>query len=138
MQFMKFIKEFKEFAIKGNMIDLAVGVVIGTAFNKIIASLVADLIMPAIGLLTGGISLKDRHFTFDSIYGNVPITLNYGMFLQNIVEFLIIALSVFITIELLVRLHLRKQAETPPPPEPTKEEKLLTEIRDILKQQKTF
>jgi large conductance mechanosensitive channel len=135
---MKFVKEFKEFAVKGNMIDLAVGVVIGTAFNKIIASLVGDIIMPAIGVFSGGINLKDRHWTFDALYGNTPITVNYGMFFQNVVEFLIIALTVFITIKLMIRLHLKKKAELPPPPPPpSKEEQLLTEIRDILKKQKT-
>lgn len=135
---MKFIKEFKEFAIKGNMIDLAVGVIIGTAFNKIVSSVVVDLFMPFLSLLTGGINLKNLQWNLQSVYGKVPITINYGMFLQNIVEFLIIALTVFITIKVMVQLHIKKKSEPPPPPQPTKEETLLTEIRDILKTKKNL
>jgi len=131
---MKFIKEFKEFAIKGNMVDLAVGVIIGTAFNKIISSIVGDIFMPLISFVTGGIKLKDLKLTSTSLYGNTPVIINYGIFLQNIIEFLIIALTVFLTIKLMISLHLKKQAEPPPPPVPTQEELLLTEIRDILKQ----
>jgi large conductance mechanosensitive channel len=133
-----FFKEFKELTIKGNMVDLAVGIIIGASFNKIISSLVGDILTPLLGLFTGGINLKDRHWTFASIYGNTPITINYGIFLQNIIEFLIIALVVFITIKIMIRLHLKKKNEPPPPPTPSREEILLAEIRDVLKIKKTL
>jgi len=123
---MSFIKEFKEFATRGNVMDMAVGVIIGGAFGKIVSSLVDDVIMPFVGTLVG----KD----FTSAL-NVEINgamVNFGTFIQNIVDFLIIALCIFIMIKAFNKLS-RKKEEPAPEPEPTKEELLLTEIRDLLK-----
>ena len=117
----KFIKEFKEFAVKGNVLDMAVGVVVGGAFSKIVSSLVSDIIMPAISLLTGKVSLKDLSFTLQT--GGEPIVLSYGIFLQTVLDFFIIALSIFLFIKLINRFHRKK------------EEVLLTEIRDLMAQQ---
>lgn len=128
----KFLREFKEFAVKGNVIDMAVGVVIGGAFSKIVTSLVGDVIMPAIGLLTGKINLATLSFVVKGAGEDVVIA--YGAFLQNIVDFLIVALCIFLAVKLINRLK-RKKAEAPQPlPAPTAEETLLTEIRDLLKE----
>ena len=120
-----FLQDFKAFAMKGNVIDMAVGVIIGGAFGKIVSSVVADVIMPPLGLLVGG--------------EIAAVTLNYGNFLQATFDFLIIAFSIFLFIRLLTKLTTKKEAAapaTPPaPPAPTKEEVLLTEIRDLLKEQ---
>ncbi|MCI9576684.1 MAG: large conductance mechanosensitive channel protein MscL, partial [Clostridiales bacterium] len=97
----KFIREFKEFAMKGNVVDMAVGVVVGGAFSKIISSLVADIIMPAISLLTGKVNLTDLSFTLQT--GEEPIVLPYGMFLQTVLDFFIIALSIFFVIKIINR-----------------------------------
>jgi large conductance mechanosensitive channel len=138
-----FLHEFREFAIKGNVIDLAVGVIIGGAFNKIISSLVADIIMPLLGLITGNtVKFDALKLTLrEGVDGAQAITLNYGIFLQTALDFLIMAFVVFLMIKLInrVRRHHEqkmKQAEKVAPPAPSKEEVLLTEIRDILKQQK--
>ena len=127
---MGFLKEFKTFAMKGNVMDMAVGVIIGGAFGKIVSSLVDDVLMPVIGMLTGGIDFKDLALTV----GDANI--KYGNFLQNVIDFLIIAFSIFIMIKAINRLiHTRDEAtQAPPaPPAPSKEEQLLSEIRDILK-----
>ena len=108
----KFIKEFKEFAVKGNVLDMAVGVVVGGAFSKIVSSLVSDIIMPAISLLTGKVSLKDLSFTLQT--GGEPIVLSYGIFLQTVLDFFIIALSIFLFIKLINRFH-RKKKRLPSP-----------------------
>jgi large conductance mechanosensitive channel len=138
---MGMLKEFKEFAMRGNVIDLAVGVVIGGAFGKIIASLVADVIMPPIGLLVGGVNFTDLKLEMkpaEVVDGveKAAVTLNYGNFLQVTFDFIIVALAIFMFIKLINKLN-RKKEEAPaapaPPPEPTKEEVLLTEIRDLLK-----
>jgi large conductance mechanosensitive channel len=115
-----------------------VGIIIGTAFNKIISSVVGDVVMPLLSFFTGGINLKDRHWSFGSLYRGIPVTINYGIFLQNVIEFVIIAFTVFITIKIMIRLHLKKKNEPPPPPQPSQEQVLLTEIRDLLKKTKTF
>ena len=137
---MKIIKEFKEFAVKGNMIDLAVGIIIGAAFGKIIASLVSDLIMPPIGLLLGGINFTDIQIIMkdavkDPVTGKVTaaVALKIGSFFQTLVDFIIIALSVFMIIKGIISLKKEKIAEQPAPPAPTKDQELLSEIRDILK-----
>ena len=97
----KFISEFKDFAMKGNVLDLAIGVIIGGAFNKIVSSLVKDIIMPPIGLITGGVNFSELAYVLKpGEGGNDPVTLNYGLFIQNIVDFLIIALSIFIFIKI--------------------------------------
>lgn len=139
---MKLFDEFKEFAMRGNVVDMAVGIIIGGAFGKIISSLVADVIMPPIGLLLGGIDFKDMIFTMkDAVVegGEVvtpAVTLNYGMFIQNVVDFLIIAFAIFMAIKGMNSLK-RKKAEEPAapeaPPAPTKDQELLSEIRDLLK-----
>ena len=148
-----FLQEFKAFAMKGNVVDMAVGVIIGGAFGKIVSSVVADVIMPPIGLLVGGVNFTDLKLVMkDAVAevkdeaGNVitaaqdAVTLNYGNFLQVTFDFLIIAFSIFLMIKLITRLTEKKKAEeeaTPaPPPVPSKEELLLTEIRDLLKNQK--
>lgn len=134
----KFLEEFKEFAVRGNMVDMAVGVIIGGAFGKIVSSIVDDIIMPPIGWLIGGINFSDLKVTLPAIDTGVeklaPATINYGMFLQNCLDFLIVALCVFMLVKAINKFS-RKKEETPAaPPAPSAEEKLLTEIRDLLKQ----
>ena len=135
------LKEFKEFAIKGNVIDMAVGVVIGGAFGKIVGSLVSDVIMPPIGLLLGKVDFTNLFLNLSG----TPVaslaeakakglaTLNYGVFLNTTFEFLIIAFTIFIVIKQINRLKREAPAAPAAPPEPSNEEKLLTEIRDLLK-----
>lgn len=139
----KFIQEFKAFAMKGNVIDMAVGVIIGGAFGKIVSSIVADVIMPPIGLLVGGVNFTDLKWVMkpaeivDGKEVAAAVTLNYGNFLQATFDFLIIAFSIFLFIKLLTKLTAKKkEAEQVAPPTPSKEEMLLTEIRDILKEKK--
>lgn len=123
-------KDFKEFAMKGNVIDLAVAVVIGSAFGKIVTSLVENIIMPLVGLLTGGIDLKDE-WKFGS--GEAQIAL--GVFVQSIIDFLIIAFAIFMALRLLTKLNRKKESEIveEPTPELDTKEELLKEIRDLLK-----
>jgi large conductance mechanosensitive channel len=123
---MGFVKEFKEFAVKGNVMDLAVGVIIGGAFGKIVASLVDDIIMPIIGTIVG----SDFEKLTTTING---ATVKYGLFIQNIVNFTIIALVIFIMIKAMNNLKKKEEAAPAAPAGPTKEEQLLTEIRDLLK-----
>lgn len=143
---MGFIKDFKEFAMKGNIVDMAVGVIIGGAFGKIVSSLVNDVIMPVVGLATGGVNFTNLSATLhkavtDPETGEVvkeAVMLNYGMFIQNIVDFLIIALSIFIALKVIMKFKRKEKEEAAAPapaPEPTKEEVLLTEIRDLLAKQ---
>ena len=140
-----FLQDFKAFAMKGNVIDMAVGVIIGGAFGKIVSSVVADVIMPPLGLLVGGVNFTELKWVMkpaEVVDGKeiAAVTLNYGNFLQATFDFLIIAFSIFLFIRLLTKLTAKKEAAapaTPPaPPAPTKEEVLLTEIRDLLKEQK--
>lgn len=131
----QFFKDFKEFAMRGNVLDMAIGVVIGGAFGKIVSSLVGDIIMPALSLITGSVSLQDLSFTLPT--GDDPIILKYGVFLQTVIDFLLIAFSIFIVIKMIGKLHRKKKEEVAEtPPAPTKEEVLLTEIRDLLAEQK--
>lgn len=127
-----FLKEFKEFAIKGNAIDLAVGVIIGGAFGKIVTSVVNDILMPIIGILLGGVSFTDLKYVIKPAEGTIPeAAIKYGNFIQSVVDFTIIAFCIFLMVKAIN--GLRKKDETPtPPPAPTKEETLLTEIRDLL------
>jgi large conductance mechanosensitive channel len=131
---MSILKEFKEFAIKGNAVDMAVGIIIGAAFGKIISSMVADVIMPPIGLLVGGVDFTKLAVTLKEAEDKLPaVTLNYGNFIQTTVDFTIIAFAIFMVVKLLNKL---KKEDVPAPaqePVPTKEELLLTEIRDLLK-----
>lgn len=130
---MSFLKEFREFAMRGNVVDMAVGVIIGGAFGKIVSSLVSDVVMPVLGILTGGVDFKDLKFVLAPAVGETPaVTLNYGMFIQNVFDFIIIAMAIFLMIKALNKLKKEVPAEEPAPAEPTAEEKLLTEIRDLL------
>ena len=133
-------EELKSFAVQGNVVDLAIGVIIGGAFGKIVTSLVNDIIMPLLGLITGGINLTEAKWVIrEAVSEEIPeLSLNYGQFLQNIIDFLIIAFSIFMAIRLFNRLTKKRKEEEEPPaePEPSKEELLLTEIRDILKEQR--
>ncbi|MFN3951889.1 MAG: large-conductance mechanosensitive channel protein MscL [Thermaurantimonas sp.] len=133
---MSFIKEFKEFAMRGNVLDLAVGVVIGGAFGKIVSSFVSDVLMPPLGLLLGGIDFKDFAITLKKAEeGMEAVTLKYGAFIQNVIDFTIIAFSIFLLIKGVNALQRKKEEAPAPaaPPEPSNEEKLLAEIRDLLK-----
>jgi large conductance mechanosensitive channel len=133
---MGMLKEFKEFAMRGNVIDLAVAVVIGGAFGKIVTSFVNDILMPPIGLLLGNVDFKDLKVIMRAATDEVAaVTWNYGMFIQNIIDFVIIAFSIFMVVKAMMKLQKKKVEEPAPaaPPEPTNEEKLLTEIRDLLK-----
>ena len=126
---MSFIKEFKEFAVRGNVIDMAVGVVIGGAFGKIVSSLVSDIFMPVLGILTGGIDFKDMKFVLAQAQGDVPaVTLNYGVFIQNVIDFIIIAFAIFMMIKALNKVRKPEEKKAGPT-----SEDLLTEIRDLLK-----
>jgi large conductance mechanosensitive channel len=135
---MKLVKEFKQFVIRGNVIDMAVGIIIGVAFGKIISSLVNDVLMPPLGVLIGGVDFTDLKITLkpgsmneagDAIQA---VTLNYGNFVQSTIDFLIIAFIVFMMIKAMNSMK-RKEEAAPAPPAPTKEEILLGEIRDLLK-----
>jgi len=134
---MSVLQEFKEFAIKGNAVDMSVGIIIGAAFGKIVSSLVADVVMPPIGVLVGGVDFTNLAITIKEASGDAPaVLLKYGSFLQTVVDFTIIAFAIFLVIKLINQLK-KKQVEAPAPaPEPTKEELLLTEIRDLLKERK--
>ncbi len=136
-----FIQEFKAFALKGNVVDMAVGVIIGGAFGKIVSSIVSNIIMPPIGVLTGGVNFTNLKWTIKEavVEGeNVvseAVTLNYGQFIQDVVDFLIIAFCIFLMVKGIAALSRKKEEEPAPAPdpEPSAEEKLLTEIRDLLK-----
>ena len=134
-----FVKEFKEFAVKGNAIDMAVGVIIGGAFGKIVSSIVNDLIMPPIGWLIGGIDFKDLKYDMPVNplnEGAEPVTIAYGNFIQTCLDFFIIAFCVFLLVRMLMKLSRKKKEEEAAPAapaEPSEEVKLLTEIRDALK-----
>lgn len=136
----KFIKEFKEFAVKGNAVDMAVGVIIGGAFGKIVTSIVNDIIMPPIGWLIGGVNFSDLKVTLPAIAdGMESATINYGAFIQTIIDFTIIAFCVFMLVKGINKLaRKKKEEEAAPaaPPQPSAEERLLTEIRDLLKEGK--
>lgn len=136
----KFIQDFKDFAIKGNAVDMAVGVIIGTAFGKIVSSIVNDIIMPPIGWLIGGVNFSDLKVTLPAIVipgveKMQPATINYGNFIQTLIDFIIIAFCVFLLVKGINKLTRKKETPAPAPaPEPSAEEKLLTEIRDLLKE----
>jgi large conductance mechanosensitive channel len=133
---MGIIKEFKEFAVKGNMVDLAVAVIIGGAFGKIVTSLVNDVIMPPIGLLLGGVDFSNLKIMLKAAEGDVPaVTLNYGAWINTMIDFLIVALVIFLVIKGINSMKKKEAAvppPPPPPPAPSAEETLLKEIRDLL------
>lgn len=131
---MSIVKEFRKFAMRGNVVDIAVGVIIGGAFGKIVSSLVADIIMPVLGIFTGGVDFKDMNIILKEAAGEVEaVTLNYGAFIQNILDFIIVAFAIFMMIKVLNQLKREQPAEEKKPAEPSNEEKLLIEIRDLLK-----
>lgn len=139
---MAFIKEFKEFAMKGNVVDMAVGVIIGAAFGKIVSSLVDDIIMPLVGVATGGINFTDYKWVIkDAVMKGTEVlepevTLNWGAWIQTIVNFLIVAFCIFVMIKFMNQLRKKKdEVPAPAPAEPSNEEKLLTQIRDLLEDQ---
>lgn len=132
---MGMMQEFKTFAMRGNVIDMAVGIVIGGAFGKIVSSFVADVIMPPIGLLIGGVNFSNLLITIKNATGDAAaVTLNYGKFIQTVVDFIIIAFAIFMVIKGMNALKKKEEEAPAPPPPPSKEETLLTEIRDVLKQ----
>ena len=129
---MSMLTEFKEFAMKGNVVDLAVGVIIGGAFGKIVSSFVEDVIMPPIGMILGGIDFKTLAVVLKAAEGKAAaVMLNYGKFIQTLVDFIIVAFVIFMAIKAMNAL--KRKAEAAPPPAPTKQEVLLTEIRDALR-----
>ena len=141
----KFMEEFKAFAMRGNVVDMAVGVVVGGAFGKITNSLVNDIIMPAVSMLTGGINFSDWKWVLkEAVVENgeevaAAVSINYGTLLSTILDFIILAFAVFCMGKALNRLHRKREAapeEPPAPPEPSNEEKLLSEIRDLLRERK--
>ena len=131
---MKMIQEFKAFAVRGNVVDMAVGIIIGAAFGKIVSSAVADIVMPPLGVLIGGVDFSDLAITLKDAVGTAPaVVLGYGKFIQALLDFTIVALAVFLLVKGINTLK-RKEAEAPSaPPTPSKEEQLLAEIRDLLK-----
>jgi large conductance mechanosensitive channel len=134
---MGMMKEFKEFAVKGNVIDMAVGIIIGTAFGKIVSSFVGDVIMPPIGVFLGGVNFSSLAFTLKEAAGELPaVVIGYGKFIQTVIDFTIIAFVIFMVIKAINALK-RKEEEAPKaPPEPPTQEVLLREIRDLLKERK--
>ena len=139
----KFLSDFKEFAMKGNVIDLAVGVIIGGAFGKIVSSLVDDIIMPVVTIITGGDGYKNMKYVIthaqsaaDGKAAVEEVAINYGIFIQNIVDFFIIAISIFVALRVIMKFKKKEEEAPAPPAEPSAEEVLLTEIRDILKEKK--
>ena len=131
---MSLMKEFKQFAMRGNVVDMAVGIIIGAVFGKIVTSIVNDIIMPPIGLLLGGVNFTDFKLTLkEAAEGTSAVTLNYGNFIQVTIDFLIVAFAIFMIIKAMNRMK-KKQEEAPAaPPAPSAQETLLTEIRDLLK-----
>ena len=127
------LKEFKDFAMRGNVVDMAVGIVIGGAFGKIVSSFVNDVLMPPIGLLVGGVDFADLAITLQEASGDVAaVTVNYGSFIQTVIDFVIIAFAIFMVVKAMNNLKKKEEAAPPAPPKPSAEEKLLTEIRDLL------
>ena len=131
---MSMIQEFKAFAMKGNVIDMAVGIIIGAAFGKIVSSMVNDIIMPPLGLLIGGVNFTDLSIVMKAAEGDAPaVSINYGNFLQVSFDFLIVAFAIFMLIKAINSAQKKQEQAPVTPPAPTKEEVLLTEIRDLLK-----
>ena len=131
---MSMISEFKSFAMRGNVVDMAVGIVMGGAFGKIVSSFVADVLMPPIGLALGGVDFSDLAITLKAAEGEVAaVTMKYGVFIQTIVDFVIIAFAIFLVVKAMNAVKKKEEEAPPPPPKPSKEEELLTEIRDALR-----
>lgn len=145
---MSIVKEFKEFAMRGNIVDMAVGIIIGSAFGKIISSVVSDILMPPIGMAIGRVDVKDFKLVLQKAAPAVTegsqvvkqavneVALKYGMFIQTIIDFLIVAFCIFLVVKVMNRLKQKEEAKPVAPAPPSKEEILLTEIRDLLKEKK--
>lgn len=131
---MSLIKEFKEFAIRGNVVDMAVGIIIGGAFGKIVSSLVTDVVMPPIGVLLGGVDFSKLSLTVrEASEAAEAVTINYGKFINTVIDFVIIAFVIFMAIKAINKMKRQEEEKPAAPPAPSKEEVLLTEIRDLLK-----
>ena len=131
---MSMLKEFKEFAVKGNVVDMAVGIIIGAAFGKIVSSVVSDVIMPPIGLAIGGVDFSKLAVTLKQASGDAAaVVISYGKFIQTVIDFTIVAFAIFMLIKAINTLKRKQEEAAQPPPAPSKEEMLLSEIRDILK-----
>jgi large conductance mechanosensitive channel len=136
---MGFVKEFKEFAMRGNVIDMAVGIIIGAAFGKIISSFVSDVVMPPLGMLTGGVDFADKKLVLkEAVLTNGTVTspavsVNYGVFINAVIDFLLVALAIFVVIKFMNRLRRKESPAPAPPPGPTPDQKLLMEIRDAIR-----
>jgi large conductance mechanosensitive channel protein len=133
---MSVLKELKSFMMRGNVIDMAVGVIVGGAFGKIVSSLVSDVIMPPIGIILGGVDFSDLKVVLKEATADVAaVTVNYGVFIQTVLDFAIIATAIFFAVKVINSLQKKKEEAPAAPPAPSKEEVLLTEIRDLLKEQ---
>jgi large conductance mechanosensitive channel len=131
---MSMMSEFREFAMRGNVVDMAVGIVIGGAFGKIVSSFVSDVLMPPIGMALGGVDFSQLAIVLQEASGDVAaVSLNYGSFIQTVVDFVIIAFAIFMVIKAMNSMKKKEEAAPPAPPKPSAEETLLTEIRDLLK-----
>lgn len=131
---MSLVKEFKEFAVKGNVVDMAVGIIIGGAFGKIVSSFVADVVMPPIGVLLGGVDFAKLSLTVKEAVGTTEaVKINYGVFLNTIIDFIIIAFVIFMAIKAMNKMKKKEEEKPAAPPAPSKQEVLLAEIRDLLK-----
>jgi large conductance mechanosensitive channel len=133
---MSMMKEFREFAMRGNVVDMAVGIIIGGAFGKIVTSFVNDVLMPPIGMAIGGVDFSELAITLKEASGDVAaVTVNYGAFIQTVIDFIIIAFAIFMVVKAMNNLKKKEEAAPPAPPKPSAEETLLTEIRDLLKRE---
>jgi large conductance mechanosensitive channel len=131
---MSMMSEFRDFAMRGNVVDMAVGIVIGGAFGKIVSSFVNDVLMPPIGMALGGVDFSDLAMTLQEASGEVAaVTVNYGSFIQTVIDFIIIAFAIFMVVKGMNKMKKKEEAAPPAPPKPSTEENLLTEIRDLLK-----
>ncbi|MCW8856343.1 MAG: large-conductance mechanosensitive channel protein MscL [Kangiella sp.] len=131
---MGMLSEFKKFAMKGNVVDMAVGIIIGVAFGKIVSSFVNDILMPPLGILLGGMDFTALAFTIKEAVGEqAAVTINYGSFIQTAIDFIIVAFAIFMMINAMNRLSRKEEAKPAAPPKPSPEQELLTEIRDLLK-----
>ena len=134
---MKLLQEFKAFAMRGNVVDMAVGIIIGAAFGKIVSSIVSDVIMPPIGLLVGGIDFSNLSITLKEAVDNSPaVVIKYGVFINTVIDFIIVAWAIFMVIKTITSLKKKEEAKPAAPPKPSDEVVLLSEIRDILKSSK--
>jgi len=130
---MGMLSEFKDFAIKGNVVDMAVGIIVGAAFGKIVSSFVKDVIMPPLGVMMGGVNFSDLAVVIQEAAGEVPVVaIKYGLFIQTIVDFVIVALAIFMAVKVMNSLKKKEQEAPKEDPKPSNEEVLLTEIRDLL------